>query len=404
MTPERVEKTENWLMKNARVLRVGIVVAALLALSAGMFFFVVPGMVEKNLNPVRNPPPYAVSEAALAMHRRLQAVDLHADSLLWSRDLLARGDRGHVDVPRLSEGNVALQAFTIVTKTPKDLNIERNDGNTDSITLLAIAERWPIKSWNSVAERALHQAEKLEETARRSGGRFTLIRTAAGLDAYLQRRTREPGITAGFLGVEGAHALEGNLDNIERFFDAGIRMIAPTHFFDNDIGGSAHGIAKGGLTDKGREMIRRMEAKKMVLDLAHASPRTFDEALAMAKRPVLVSHTGVKGTCDNTRNLGDEQLRAVARNGGVVGIGYWETAVCGKDAAAVARAISYAVRVAGIEHVGLGSDFDGAISAPFDASGIALVTEALLQQGMAENDVTLVMGGNALRVLRQLLP
>jgi microsomal dipeptidase-like Zn-dependent dipeptidase len=284
------------------------------------------------------------------------------------------------------------------------MNIEHNTGDTDNITLLAVAQRWPMKSWNSLVERALYQAYKLDDAAQRSGGRLTLIRTAADLDAYLQRRTREPQITAGFLGVEGAHALDNRLDNIDRLFDAGIRMMAPTHFFDNEIGGSAHGVEQGGLSDTGREMIRRMEAKKMLLDLAHASPRTFDDAVAMSTRPVVVSHTGVKGTCNNARNLSDEQLRAVARTGGLVGIGYWETAVCGRDATAVARAIIYASRVAGIEHVGLGSDYDGSVGVPFDTSGTVLVTEALQQQGMAEDDVKLVMGGNALRLLRQVLP
>ena len=310
---------------------------------------------------------------------------------------------GQVDVPRLIAGNVALQGFTIVTKSPKGLNIEHNDDSTDNITLLAQAQRWPVKTWGSLAERALFQAGKLNDAAQRSKGRLTVIRTAAELDAYLLRRQTEPSITAGFLGVEGAHALDGRLDNIDRFFDAGIRMMAPTHFFDTDLGGSAHGVKKGGLTDKGREMIRRMEAKHLLLDLAHASPHTFDEALAMATKPVVVSHTGVRGTCDNRRNLSDAQLQAVAKNGGVVGIGYWDTAVCGTDAAAIARAILYAVKVAGVEHVGLGSDFDGSVATPFDTSGVALVTEALLKQGMAEADVAKVMGGNALRLLRQML-
>ncbi len=379
-------------------------VAAVLALAAILFFTVLPAQVEASKNVVLKPPPYTVNDSARALHARLQVVDLHADSLLWNRDLLQRGSRGQVDIPRLIEGGVAVQAFTIVTQSPKGLNIEHNDASSDNITLLAIAEHWPPKTWNSLAERALYQAAKLNDTAARSGGRFTVIRSVADLETYLLRRRFERDITAGFLGVEGAHALDGDLGNLDRFFDAGIRMMAPTHFFDNDIGGSAHGIAKGGLTERGREMIRRMESRKMLLDLAHASPQTFDEALALAARPVVVSHSGVKGTCNNTRNLSDAQLQALAKNGGVVGIGYWDTAVCGSDAAAIARAIIYAVKVAGVEHVGLGSDFDGSVTTPFDTSGVALVTEALLKQGMPERDVALVMGGNALRLLQQSLP
>jgi membrane dipeptidase len=187
-------------------------------------------------------------------------------------------------------------------------------------------------------------------------------------------------------------------------FDAGIRMMAPTHFFDNDIAGSAHGVAKGGLTEKGKDLIRRMEAKHMIVDIAHASPATIDEVLAMAKRPVVVSHTGVKGTCDNTRNLSDDHLRAIAKTGGVIGIGFWDTAVCGSDAKAIARAIRYTVNLIGIEHVGLGSDFDGAIPAPFDTTGLAQITDALLAEGFSENDIEKIMGGNLIRLLKENLP
>ena len=126
--------------------------------------------------------------------------------------------------------------------------------------------------------------------------------------------------------------------------------------------------------------------------------------LAMAKRPVVVSHTGVKGTCNNARNLSDAHLKGIAATGGVIGIGYWQTAVCGTDAASIARAIKYATRIAGVEHVGLGSDYDGAISAPFDTSGVVLVTQALLKEGFGEKDIALVMGGNYLRLLGQTLP
>jgi microsomal dipeptidase-like Zn-dependent dipeptidase len=302
------------------------------------------------------------------------------------------------------EGNVALQAFTVVTKVPRGINIERNDDRGDTIFWLGLAERWPMASWTSLRERALYQARRLAGFAAASSGRVTLIRTRADLDAYLERRTREPGRTAGFLGIEGAHALDGDLENLGVLFDAGFRMIAPTHFFDNDIGGSAHGAVRGGLTPKGREMIGRMERMGILLDLAHASEQTFADAIALSTRPVVVSHTGVRATCDNRRNLSDDQLRAVGGTGGLVGIGYWETAVCGSDAAAIARAVVHAVRVAGPGHVGLGSDFDGAVTTPFDTSGLAQVTQALLDAGLDDEQIAAVMGGNALRVLRATLP
>jgi microsomal dipeptidase-like Zn-dependent dipeptidase len=196
-----------------------------------------------------------------------------------------------VDVPRLVEGGAALQAFTIVTKTPRGMNIERNTASTDNITLLAVAQLWPVR-----------------------------------------------------------------------------------------------------------------RAKKMVIDLAHASAATIDDVLRMATRPVVVSHTGVRGTCANQRNLDDAQLAAISANGGLIGIGFWETAVCGGDARAIARAVAHAKNVAGFEHVALGSDFDGAVTTPFDVTGLPQITQALLDAGLDQTAIEAVMGGNARRLLKKLLP
>ena len=383
-----------------------IALAVILLLLLGAFFFVVPAQLEKRLNVTLNAPPYMASERALELHKNLLVADLHADSLLWDRNLLDHGTRGHVDIPRLIEGNVALQAFTVVTKTPYvwKMNIERNDDKTDNIKILAIAQRWPTSTWNSLTQRALYQARKLQDAAARSGGKFTVIKTSAELSSYLDRRIGERQITAGVLGIEGAHALDGDLANIDVLFDAGFRMMSPTHFFDNDIGGSAHGVEKGGLTEKGKEMIRRMEAKHMIVDVAHASAQTIDDVLAIATRPVVVSHTGVKGTCDNQRNLSDDQLKRIAQTGGVIGIGYWETAVCGKDATAIAKAIRYTANLVGVDHVGLGSDFDGAVITPFDTSGLVQITDALIAEGFTDEEIGKIMGRNTLRLLIQSLP
>ncbi len=147
-----------------------------------------------------------------------------------------------------------------------------------------------------------------------------------------------------------------------------------------------------------------MEALGMIVDVAHASAATIDDVLAMATRPVVASHTGVRGVADNARNLSDAHLRGIAATGGLVGIGFWDTASGGEDVAAIARSIAYAVDVAGVEHVGLGSDFDGAVTVPVDASGLALITDALLDAGLDERAIGAVMGGNAMRVLAEVLP
>lgn len=235
-----------------------------------------------------------------------------------------------------------------------------------------------------------------------SQGKLVILRTRAELQRFLSYR--EPHSVATILGAEGAQPLEGELDNLDALYSAGYRMMSPTHFTDTEIGGSASGQRKGGLTVLGREWVRAMESKRMLIDLAHASPATLRDVTSMATTPVIVSHTGVKGTCNNNRNLSDDELRAVARTGGVIGIGYWETAVCGRDADAIARAILYAADTVGFDHVALGSDFDGSTTRPFDSIGIPLITEALLRRGLSEREIRLVMGENVLRVVSEVLP
>ena len=381
----------------------GVKVVLLLFLGGTVVLSLAPGLAERRMNRVSGRS-IEVSDHARKIHASLFVADLHADTTLWNRNLLARGSRGHVDVPRLIEGGLALQAFTIVTKTPRNMNIERNTANSDNITLLAVAQLWPPRTWNNLTERALYQASRITDAAARSEGRLSVIRTAADLDAFVTRRSQDRKVVAAFIGVEGAHALSGDLANLDRLFDAGVRMMAPTHFFDTEIGGSAHGESGGGLTPLGRQWVERMEAKKMLIDLAHASSKTIDDVLGMATRPVVVSHTGVRGTCDNRRNLSDAQLAAISAKGGVIGIGVWETAVCGKDAHAIARAIAHAVNVAGFEHVALGSDFDGAVEAPFDATGLPQITQAMLDLGLDRTVIEGVMGGNIRRLLQASLP
>ena len=371
--------------------RTGILVT-LLALVAAVFAFV-PAALERHYNTVHPRVHPTPSARAIALHRRLTIVDLHADSLLWARDLDQRSERGHVDVPRLIDGNVAIEAFTVVTKTPRGLNNERNDDRSDMITALAIVERWPPRT-----------------CAGRRSGCWPPPRRAPTWPPAPSRascgprspRPRRSGSSPPRWSSPSRSSWPGQAPA------AGFRMIAPTHFFDNEWAGSAHGVTKGGLTGRGLALLRRLEERRILLDLAHASPRTIADAVALAQRPVVVSHTGVKGTCDNLRNLSDEELRGVARTGGVIGIGFWggrgEGAVCGEDASAVARAIRYAVDVAGVDHVGLGSDWDGTVSVPFDAAGLVELTDALLAAGFSDEDVTKVMGGNAVRLLSTALP
>jgi len=359
---------------------------------------------ERRLNLVARPGPYVLPPAVADLHERLTVVDLHADSLLWGRDLLERADRGHVDVPRLVDGGVGVQVFAVATKVPRRLNIERNDDRSDDVTTVALVQGWPPPTWLSLTARAEYLAGRLDTMARRSAGQLTVVRSATGLDAFLARRAGDPTIVAGLLAIEGAHALGRDAANVDRLDRAGFRMIGLAHFFDTPYAGSAHGVAKGGLTAAGRDLVRELERRQLIVDLAHASAPTIDDVLGIATRPLVASHSGVRAVADNARNLSDDQLRGIAATGGVIGIGFWPTACGGDDVSWIARSIVHAVGVVGADHVALGTDFDGAVPVPFDVSGMGLVTGALLAAGLDQDQIAAVMGGSAIRLLRSALP
>jgi microsomal dipeptidase-like Zn-dependent dipeptidase len=381
---------------------VGFVVLLVAALVS--FFTIVPVVVDARMNTVVSTSIPAVSPQAWALHRTLFVADLHADELLWGRDLLQRVDRGHVDLPRLQEGKVALQVFSVVTKTPRDMNYDKNTGETDNIALLALAQRWPGETRTSLRARATYQAERLQDAILRAGGAITLMTSRDTLMAFAQRRGGDPMQVGALLAIEGLHALDGRLENVDVLFAHGYRMMGLTHFFDNEVAGSAHGVSHGGLTPLGRQVVQRMEQLGIIVDLAHSSTQTVQEVLAMATRPVVVSHTGVAAVCPGPRNLTDEQLRAIAANGGLIGIGYWDGAVCAPTIENIVKAILHAVQVMGVQHVGLGSDFDGTTKTPWDTRGVIVITDALLKAGMSADDVSRVMGGNTLEFLLRTLP
>jgi microsomal dipeptidase-like Zn-dependent dipeptidase len=381
-----------------------IVAAALLLLACFGYFTVFPRRLNAFLNRVQPGPLPPVTDRARELHRRLFLVDLHCDALLWSRDLLKRSTCGHVDLPRLVDGNVALQVFSAVSKMPLIPRHTRNSDRTDGITVQVVAQRWPRRTWTSLAERALYQADCLGEFAARSQGRLSVVRSAADLNAFAERRPGRPAAVSGVLLLEGLHALGGNVDNVDRMFEAGYRILGLVHMFDNAVGGSMHGLKKGGLTKFGRRVIQRMDELGVIVDLAHASTRLIEDVLEATARPVVVSHTGVKGTCDTPRNLSDDEIRWIASAGGVIGIGFWKMAVCGTNPAAIARSIRYVADLVGVDHVALGSDFDGAVQTPFDSAGLVHLTQALLDAGFDDGGVAKVMGDNAFRLLSQALP
>lgn len=372
----------------------------LLVLAAIGFFGFAPGVIEGSMNKVTPGKLPVVTAETKKLHDSLLVADMHADTLMWRRSLLERSNTGQVDLPRLIEGNATLQIFSSVTKTPKGQNYDSNTADTDNITLLTIAQMQPPKTWSSLLERSLFHARKLDRAAAGSDGKLRVIRTPADMDALLAERAKGKKIVGGMLSIEGLQDIEGQIGNLDKLYDAGFRMAGLAHFFDNDVAGSMHGVNKGGLTPLGLQVLRRMEQKGMIVDIAHSSHASVAQILAMAKRPVVSSHGGVQATCKVNRNLTDDEIKGVARTGGVIGIGYWDAAICGTSPADVVKAIAHVRDLVGIDFVGLGSDFDGAVETSFDASQLAVITQALVDAGFTPDETAKVMGGNILRVIR----
>ena len=373
-----------------------------LACALAYLHWLLPARVERGINVKLAVELPVVSEQAQQLHDSLFIADLHADSLLWKRDLSRASDTGHLDLPRLQAGNVGLQVFSATTKSPKNQNYTQNDADSDRITLLAMASFWPPRTWNSLYERAAYQLDKLHALAATDA--LTVVTNRASFRELLRQREAGEQIVGGLYLIEGAHPLEGDLDKLDRLYNRGLRIVGLTHFFDNETGGSLHGISGEGLTEFGRAVVLRANELGMIIDIAHASPVMAREVLALSSQPVILSHGGIKSACDTARNFDDELMQELARRGGLVGIGYWRGAVCDPTPAGVVRSIRRAIDLMGIEHVALGSDYDGAVAVSFDASELAVLTETMLRAGFSEREIRLVMGDNVRRFLLENLP
>ena len=388
-----------------RFKKIALRIFAILIIAILAATIIIPQKLDKKFNTVTLKPEYKISKEALQLYNSLEFIsDMHCDALLWKRDLLKKHNYGSVDIPRMIEANVSIQAFTIVTKAPKDMNFDNNTGDTDQITIPYILQRRPIKSWFNLTERALTQCKALHQFEKKSDGKFSVIKSANDLKTYLSNKKNNPNITAGFLGIEGMHALEGKLENVDKLYDAGVRMMAPTHFFDNKLGGSAHGVSKTGLTDFGKQVIKKMQEKNMIVDIAHGSPALLDDVFKISKKPIVSSHTGVQGTCETVRNLSDKHLKQIAASGGLIGIAMFEPATCDSTVASSVKAIKYCIDLVGADFVALGSDFDGAIEIHTDITGLPVYVDEMLKLGISDEDIRKVMGGNVKRFLLKNLP
>jgi membrane dipeptidase len=326
------------------------------------------------------------SADARALHDAYPAIDLHADTLMWSRwigyDLAVRHRPffpaaaffGHVDVPRLVDGGIGAQFFGLVS--------------------LPVADRGHVRAIDE-------QIDALDAHIASEKGGLRKVRTAEDVE-----RAQRDRATGALLGIEGAHALEGDLDRIDHFARRGVRYLGLLHFSANEAGFPAYGAGRRdgeGLTSWGQELVRRCEAASVIVDLAHINRRGFLDVCGMATRPPIVSHTGVTRAHQHWRNIDDEQIRAVAARGGVVGIIFCPRFLGGDSIEDVVRHLRHVIDVGGEDAPALGSDWDGMIVPTpdlCDAAHLPLLTDALLRAGLTEAAIAKVLRQNALRVLR----
>ncbi len=327
------------------------------------------------------------SEEAKAIHKSHPAIDLHADTLMWSRwlgyDLHQRHTPplplgalgGHVDLPRMRDGGMGAQFFGLVS-----LPMHRRAAG--------------------LARVIDEQIDALEENIARRPGALQLVRTQEEIEAC-----NASGAQAALLGIEGAHALEGSLARLEGFARRGVRYLGLLHFSDNEVGFPAYGRGQrdgDGLTPFGYDLVRKCESLGVVVDLAHINRRGFLDACTVATRPVMVTHTGVLGVYEHWRNIDDAQLRAVADTGGCIGVIFCPRFLGGDGLDPVVAHLKHILDVAGEDAPALGSDWDGFIVPTKDLQdprGLPLLTDALLKAGFGERAIAKILRGNVLRVL-----
>ncbi len=365
------------------------------------------------------------AERAAAIHRRALVVDGHND-LPWRLrtlfasdferfDLAARHDEGHTDIPRLREGGV--DALFFAAYVPSEYE------------------------GRGAAREALEQIDLIKRMVARYA-ELELARSAADIE-----RIARSGKIAALVGVEGGHTIEGSLAVLRSYFELGARYLTLTHNDATEWADAATDEPRhGGLSGFGEDVIREMNRLGMLVDISHVSVETMDAVLRVSEAPIIASHSGALAINDHPRNVPDEILERLPDNGGVVMVNFFSGFVVpaaadvarrmlafyrelrarhGDDDAAAEEAwqawwseqaiprgnvsdlvdhIDHIVQVAGIDHVGLGSDFDGCSAVPEgleDVSKYPAITEELLRRGYAEQDVLKVLGQNALRVLAQ---
>ena len=176
------------------------------------------------------------------------------------------------------------------------------------------------------------------------------------------------------------------------------------HFFDNALGGSLHGSSGSGLSEFGIQVVQELNSRGMIIDVAHSSENSVRDVLASIGAPLIVSHTGFRGHCDTSRNISDDLMLELAARGSLIGVGYWEEAICDVSPSGIVAALRYGIDLLGVDHIALGSDYDGTVTTSFAIDELAVLTQSMIDAGFSEVEIRKVMGGNMLRFLRGNLP
>jgi membrane dipeptidase len=316
------------------------------------------------------------------LHRRTIIIDAHCDALLdvvaGRRSLLERSDQGQADLPRLQEAGVTAQVFALFVPDPY-------------VT-------------HAATQYALRALDHLYAAMEQSDGRLALARTATDIEA-----AHTANHVAAIIGMEGAEPLDGSLELLRIFHRLGLRILGLTW---NRRNAAADGLdferTGGGLTPFGVALVEECNRLGIVIDVAHLSPKGVQDVLETSSQPVIASHANARALCDHRRNLTDEQMRAIAAGGGVIGATFVPIFITKEPADATVERlldhVAHMIQVVGPEHVALGSDFDGIGSPPpglKSISDLPHVTEGLLARGYPLEDVQRILGGNWLRVFRQ---
>ena len=326
-------------------------------------------------------------QKAKEIHSRILSVDTHTDTPLWfTRGAFSLGWRksNQVSIQKMEEGYLDSQ-FLAAFLAQKELDAE--------------SSQKAVEKCQKMLEGIFADVEKYKDYC------------GIALTEEDARRLKAEGKKAFFLGIENGYGIGKDIKNIKKYKDMGVQYMTLCHSYDNDICNSSSNTADAskGLTPFGRKVVKEMNKVGMLIDISHASEGTFWDAIKYSKDPIFASHSSVKALCDHDRNLTDEQLRALAKNGGVIHICIYD-GYLNKDAKAasiedVVAHIDHAVKVAGIDHVGIGSDFDGGggVLGCNGDNDMINITVKLLEKGYSEEDIRKIWGGNFFRVLDQVI-